>query len=133
MARFKPDPLIPGDQVRDGRRTGVVDRTYPRKSDGKVFLIIKLDSGGSEWPNEGHWLPQIHWSENGLTTRCVECERLFRTSKEENVWCRTCAKAEQTRTDAQIAHAESRSRFASPNWKQEHRRDGGDSDATATR
>jgi hypothetical protein len=121
MARFKPDLLIPGDQVRDGRRTGVVVLSYPRKSDGKTFPLIKVNGGHDEWPSQGRWEPEIHWTPDGITKRCMECERSFRTSTEHSIWCRTCNRPQETRDKAHMAGAESRSRFDSPNWKQEHR------------
>lgn len=66
---------------------GTVKWTYPRKSDGKRFLRVRVHGRDDVWEN-GHWILG-----QGFHQRtCYECGYPFKTEEMDATFCLACAR-----------------------------------------
>lgn len=126
MPRFAVERYQDGDRVRaeDGS-IGYVRKCHNRKTH-ELFLKVLITEG----PSKGQWLPcwktqpVLDWSTDGREERCAECERPYRRPKVDlggirQVFCRSCARVLEQRTERQERDADSRI-DARTKWQIDH-------------
>ena len=111
MSKFDVPQFVEGDSVTDGTDHAIIVKSYPRKSDGKTFLMARLLTGGRKgqrvWPNG--FRPVLDHGD-GPSYRCAECAREFRrTVLGREIWCLTCVTAHDAEdrareTDVGVTH-----------------------------
>ena len=120
--RLQAPRFVLGDEVTDGTDTGVIVWSYPRKSDGQKFHMVKVLTGGRKgqhiWPNG--WSAMLDHDGatpfNASRYRCEQCSRPFLGFDAQ---CRQCGKRELQEREA-YEHAgageEPRHGFGRTDW-----------------
>lgn len=79
---------------------GTVKWTYPRKSDGKRFLRVRVHGRDDVWEN-GHWILG-----QGFHQRtCYECGHTFKTEETDATFCLACARHQRPRYEKDAVSA----------------------------
>ena len=88
---FRTQAWRTGDPIthRDAGITGFAKWTYPRKTDGRKFLRVKITSGrraGQEDWEDGRWI----LGQGAHELRCRDCGYAFRSDNRNEVLCPAC-------------------------------------------